>query len=98
MSQSDLRDLTSISKTHMSHIETGSTKLSLPTLIEIANALEATTDQILSDSVTSTTPVFRKEIEDILSDCNIHEFRAMVETMSLIKKSMRSVQNIKSEN
>ena len=97
-SQEQLAEQIGISVTHMSHIETGSTKLSLPALIDIANALGATTDQILSDNVTSTTPVFLKEIQDILCDCNTQELRAMVETMSLVKRSMRSVNTNKLEN
>ena len=98
LSQEELRYKAGVSKTHMSHIETGSTKLSLPVLIDIANALGTTTDQILSDNVSSTIPVFLQEIQDVLCDCNTQELRAMVETMSLVKKSMRSVQNNKLEN
>ena len=97
LSQTQLRDRTTISKTHMSHIETGTTKLSLPALIEIANALGVTTDQILSDNVEATTSVFRKDVEDILFDCTNVELSAMIETMSVVKKSMRKVQNNDSE-
>lgn len=98
LSQEDLRYKANISKTHMSHIETGSTKLSLPVLVDIANALDTTTDYILRECVSSTAPVFIQEIEDIVSDCNVQELRAMVDTMNVVKKSMRRLLNNKSEN
>lgn len=40
-----------ISYVHMSHIETDDTKVSLPALVSIANALNVTTDFILYDSL-----------------------------------------------
>ena len=89
-SQETLREKIDISKTHMSHIESGTTKLSLPVLVDIANALDTTTDHILQDSVSSTTPVFMNEINDILSDCNNSELHAMIETMYLIKGIIRN--------
>lgn len=39
LSQEELAECVDISTTHMSHIETGSTKLSLPVLVGIAAAL-----------------------------------------------------------
>lgn len=45
--------LSNISRPHMGHIETGATKLSLPALIAIANALEVTADELLCDSLIS---------------------------------------------
>lgn len=89
-SQKDLMERLNISAAHMSHIETGSTKLSLPMLIEIANALDTTTDQLLRDNIHSSTPVFKKEIQDILEDCNTYELNVMIEAMNLIKSSIRN--------
>ena len=92
-SQEDLREKVNISKTHMSHIETGTTKLSLPVLVNIANALDTTTDHVLRDSVHSTTPVFLQDIQDILSDCNNDEILAMINTMCLVKDTIRNITN-----
>ena len=39
LSQEQLSEMVGISITHMSHIETGNTKLSLPVLVDLANAL-----------------------------------------------------------
>lgn len=50
MSQEQLAEQVRISTTHMSHIETGNTKLSLPVLVDIAKTLEVRTDDLLFDS------------------------------------------------
>ena len=89
-SQDTLREKVNISKTHMSHIETGTTKLSLPVLVDLANAMGTTTDHILRDSVDSTIPVFMHEIQEILNDCSTYELRAMIDTMYLVKKVIRN--------
>ena len=49
LSQEQMAEKINISTTHMSHIETGSTKLSLPVLVEIAEVLNVKTDNLLSD-------------------------------------------------
>ena len=48
LSQEQLAEKAAISPTHMSHIETGSTKLSLPVFIKIADILSIQTDSLLS--------------------------------------------------
>ena len=47
LSQEALAEKVNISVTHMSHIETGNTKLSLPVLVALAAALEVRTDDLL---------------------------------------------------
>ena len=49
LSQEELSEKIDISLTHMSHIETGSTKLSLTVLVSIAEALNVHTDELLYD-------------------------------------------------
>ena len=49
LSQEQLADKVGISPTHMSHIETGNTKLSLPVLVKISKALSVQTDELLFD-------------------------------------------------
>ena len=49
LSQEELAARVGISVTHMSHIETGNTKLSLPVLVELACALGVQSDDLLFD-------------------------------------------------
>lgn len=55
MTQDKLSELSSISPQHLSQIESAKTKLSLPTLINICNALEVTADKILCDVLKAET-------------------------------------------
>lgn len=84
--QDDLRDIVNISKIHMSHIETGTTRLSLPVLIDIANALGTTVDNFLGVNLVSSTPILTKDIQGILDGCTPQELNIMIETMKFTKK------------
>ena len=50
MTQETLAELTDLSIPHVSHIETGKTKVSLESLVKIANTLHTTVDELLFDS------------------------------------------------
>lgn len=70
VTQETVADLIDITPAHMSNVETGKTKVSLPTLIAIANALSVSVDTLLCDNVITSKIVFEKEAKDILSDCD----------------------------
>jgi hypothetical protein len=53
----------------MSHIETGSTKLSLPVLVDLANALGVSSDTILESAIETRKDAASDNIEGILKNC-----------------------------
>ena len=53
----------SISNTHLSHIETGNTKLSLQLFVDIANALSVQTDERLYDNIDNRTTLLKDTVE-----------------------------------
>ncbi len=61
VTQETVADLIDITPAHMSNVETGKTKVSLPTLIAIANALSVSVDTLLCDNVIASKIVFEKE-------------------------------------
>ena len=67
LSQEELAERVNISTTHMSHIETGNTKLSLPVLVDIAATLEVRTDDLLHEDSTVTISTAMDEIASVLS-------------------------------
>lgn len=67
MSQETLAEKIWISTTHMSHIETGSTKLSLAVLADLSGALNVSCDELLFGSVDVSD---RTEHAKILSECS----------------------------
>ena len=52
LNQKELAELVNLSPQHISHIETGHTKLSLPTLVLIANALSTDCNSLLGKTLT----------------------------------------------
>ena len=73
LSQSELSELIDKSVGYMSYIETGSKKPSLETLIQIANALDVTIDELLSDNLAASSTVSNTQINQLLSDCSAFE-------------------------
>lgn len=78
-----------ISADHWSHIETCATKLSLPALVSIANALKVSVDFLLSDSLYESKAYFSDEVSKVFSDANSNEMYVMLQSASAIKQSMR---------
>ena len=86
MSQEQLAECVEISVTHMSHIETGNTKLSLPVLVEIAKVLEVRTDDLLFDSP-SQKELSVKELTETLETCTANEIRIITDMTKALKIS-----------
>ena len=85
MSQQALAEKTDISVTHMSHIETASTKLSLPVFINIAKALNVRTEELLHDRKESDG--YTHDIEDIINTASLQEQKIMYDTIRSIRRS-----------
>ena len=66
LSQEQLAEKVGISTTHMSHIETGNTKLSLPLFVKLANVLSIQTDELLHDTPQKNKTAIKGELEEIL--------------------------------
>lgn len=89
MSQERLAELAGLSITHTSHIETGNTKVSLPALVQIANALSFSLDDLVCDSIVKAKDVFENEIAQQVKDCNEYEIRIISDTIKALKESLR---------
>lgn len=89
LSQELLAERVGISVTHMSHIETGNTKLSLPVLVDIATALEVRTDDLLHGNADIASGSILEEIAAELDGCTAKESRFLLELLRAAKQSMR---------
>ena len=89
LTQQTLAELSEQEPSNISHIELGATKLSLPTLVHIANALGVTADQLLCDSVAASGAVYQQELTALLSDCSHWELRLITETIRTLKEGLR---------
>lgn len=67
--QSDLAEKSGVEPSNISHIERAATKLSLPTLVSIANALEVSLDEIVYNSLIKNKHIYVREIDELVGDC-----------------------------
>lgn len=88
LTQEELAEKIDISTTHMSHIETGNTKLSLPVFLEIAAALEVRTDDLLGDNAVMLGSAALEEIAAVLERCTASEANIIVDIVKSAKRSM----------
>jgi len=88
LSQEELAEKVGISTTHMSHIETGNTKLSLPVFVDIANALSVQTDELLHDEPRSGKSDMKEKIDEVLDTCTLKEAYILLDIMKSVKISM----------
>lgn len=80
---------------NISHIERGATKLGLPAIVNIANALGVSVDDLLCDSLAKSDGVFEREATELLSDCTHWERKIITETMRSLKENLRKTKQIR---
>lgn len=88
--QEQLADRVSVSPTHLSNIETGSTRVSLTTIVKIANALNVTVDDLLCDNLVKARPQFERDMQSLLDDCNDHEVRIAYKVAKAAVEAVRA--------
>ncbi|MBQ6699756.1 MAG: helix-turn-helix domain-containing protein [Oscillospiraceae bacterium] len=89
MTQEMLAEKIELSPTHLSNIETGTTRVSLATIVSIANGLDITVDDILCDNVVKARVQFEEDIAEILDDCDEYEIRMIKDMAAALKESLR---------
>ena len=82
LSQEALAEQVGISTTHMSHIETGSTKLSLQVFAALAQALQVSADALLFGDNTQTETAQ-------LAQCTPAQARALQELLAAAKNAAK---------
>lgn len=91
LSQEKLAEQIGISTTHMSHIETANTKMSLSIFAEIASALEVQADELLYDS--NCNPKGRNasitRIANILDDCEPLQVRIIEDIVKATRETLK---------
>ena len=85
MSQEDLADRVSTTHKHISNIETAVKGPSLEMLVLIANALDVSADDLLTDNLKHSSSPVGTEIHDLLLDCNHDEKAILTRTLKFLK-------------
>lgn len=92
LSQEKLAEQIGISTTHMSHIETGNTKMSLAVLAELSMALQVSADRLLFAKPRESAAL--SDMEHLLSACSEPQAQKIVE----LARNMKSAFDQLSEN
>ena len=88
LTQQKLAELSEQEPSNISHIERGATKLSLPTIVNIANALHVSIDDLLCDSIKESHLSYENTANNILSECSLQERIIITETMLTLKENL----------
>ena len=88
--QAKLAEKSGVEPSNISHIERAATKLSLPTMVNIANAMGVTLDELAFGSLVKSAHVSVKMIDDILADCSPEELKSLAEVIKTTKSVLRN--------
>lgn len=88
LSQEALAGRVGISVTHMSHIETGNTKLSLPVLARIADELSVGVGALLSDAPKPDKAALSAEVQEILDSFEADELPVAIEVLRALRNAL----------
>lgn len=94
LTQQAVAEAIEIEPSNMSHIERGTVKTSLSTLVAIANVLGVTLDAFLCDSLDYAAGAYNKELSSLLADCTIEETRIITAMVRALKKELKSTRKI----
>lgn len=89
LTQMELAERIDRSPTYLSYVENGYKGMSLETLVNVANALQVTADELLADSLESTAAVSNHTFTGILQDCSVYEQHILLDIATAAKKALR---------
>ena len=96
MSQAKLAEAAEVSTQHISNIENAKTKVSLEKLVDIANVLDCSMDELMCDSLEKANVIYIKEAVGMFSRFSDAQVRALPEFLRscicffrLMEKSMQ---------
>lgn len=88
LTQEKLAELAEISVVHMSHIETSATKVSLPVIVKIADALDVPVDSLLYDNPRGNSNIAVDEIAAVLDTCNADQAQIIADIVRTTKQAL----------
>jgi transcriptional regulator with XRE-family HTH domain len=89
ISQEQLAEMVGCGTTHISHIETGNSTPSINLFIQIINALNVSSDEMLRNRIKKAKHILDGELAEIVKDCNDDETRIIADTAKALKASLR---------
>ena len=90
LTQADLAELTGMSNSYISYIETAKKQASLESLVQISNALGVTVDELLCGNQLYSPTDYQTDIDLLMDDCSLLERRFIYELISVAKYITRN--------
>lgn len=90
LTQADLAELTGMSDSYISYIETAKKQASLESLVQISNALGVTVDELLCGNQLYSPTDYQTDIDLLMEDCSLLERRFIYELISVAKYIIRN--------
>ena len=87
LKQEQLAEMSNLSTVHIAHIEGGTTKLGLPALIRIANALEVSADTLLKGVCYNCKEILIDELAETIEICNPQQVNLIIQIAKVISKN-----------
>lgn len=91
LSQETMCDRLKLSREYVSYIENGTRKPSIDTLVDIANVLGVSADDLLVDSLNHSSSTADSELHKLLLDCNDLEENILTRTAKELKSILYSL-------
>ena len=83
--QAILAEVAHVEPSNISHIERAATKVRLPTVMDIANALGVTLDDLVYGNLVKSSHISCKRIDELLEDCDDEELKIITEIIKNAK-------------
>jgi len=91
LTQEVLAEQVDLSLNHISHVEIGSSPVSLPALIKICEALNITADRLLYDNFSQPTAHMSDEVALCFADTSPYETSVMLAVAQSAKQAIRDL-------
>lgn len=88
--QAELAYNVGISNVTVSHIECGTNKPELNTVVNLANALDVTVDMLLCDSLDAAAMPYHKDLSELMQSCSVGELRLLAQIIPSILSAFRT--------
>lgn len=99
MSQIDLAGHAELSTQHISNIENAKTKVSLEKLVDIANVLQASVDELICGSLTQAKVIYYNEVAGEIENMTNAELKALPEFLRSFSYLRKLLENkLKEDN
>jgi len=95
LTQEDLADLADVTPQYISLVENGKKKASLQVLVDIAEGLELTLDELLMGNQKNSNYEYLSDLEKMFSQCSRYEKRIVYEQMTNLINALKRNRDLK---